>query len=216
MRVGEALVGEVLHQEPVALLEELGLRMVLGIAVGHALHGVAGVEVETFGFGDAFRQRLAVEHDFVADGLQHGCVGHIHSRAEHIMSQILSLFRLNMEVVAAQHRLLAFGADEHAEMGLVGSFVGREARVAVEAIGAVLQGQAFAVVVEFLHAVDDLFGQGIEVGLSLLIFFLVLLEPRAVVVVEHGFQKCYDFFHRVKISAKIVKNMAGNHYFCSG
>ena len=35
MRVGEALVGEVLRYEPVALFEEFGLGMVFGITVGY-------------------------------------------------------------------------------------------------------------------------------------------------------------------------------------
>ena len=137
MRVGKALVGEVLHHEPVALLEEFGLRVVLGIAVGHAFHGMAGVQVKTFGFGDGLHQGLAVEEDLVADGLQHGRVGHVHPRAEHVVAEVFRLLGLQMEIVAAQHRLLAFGADKHAEMGLIGSLVGREARVAVETVGAV-------------------------------------------------------------------------------
>ena len=186
MWVGEARLGEVLHQQPVALLEELGVGVVFGIAVRHALHGVAGVQAEGVGLMDTLHQRFAVEEDLIADGLQHGCVGHIHPRAEHVVAEVFRLFGLQMEVVAAEHRLLAFGTDEHAEMGLVRPLVGRETRVAVEAVGAVLQGQAFAVVVEFLHALYDLFGDGIEVRLRLLVLFLMLLKPRAVVVVEHG------------------------------
>ncbi len=184
MRVGETLVGEVLHHEPVALLEELGLRVVFGIAVGHAFHGVAGVQVETFGFGDGLHQRLAVEEDLVADGLQHGRVGHVHPGAEHVVAEVFRFLSLQVEVIAAQHRFLAFGTDEHAEMGFIRPLVGREARVAVEAVGAVLQGQALAVVVKLLHSGDDLLGQGVEVGLRRLVLFLVLLKPRAVVVVE--------------------------------
>ena len=140
VRVGETLVGEVLHHEPVALLEELGLWVVLGIAVGHAFHGVAGVQIETFGFGDGLHQGLAVEEDLVADGLQHGRVGHVHPGAEHVVAEVFRFLSLQVEVIAAQHRFLAFGTDEHAKVGLVGPLVGRETRVAVEAVGAVLQG----------------------------------------------------------------------------
>ncbi len=184
VRVGEACVREVLNYQPVALLEELGLWVLLGIAVGHAFHGMAGVQVKTFGFGDGFHQGLAVEEDLVADGLQHGRVGHVHPRAEHIVAEVFRLLGFKMEIVAAQHRLLAFGTDEHTEVGLVGPLVGREACVAIEAVGAVFQGQAFAVVVKFLHAGDDPLGQGVEVGLRRLVLFLVLLKPRAVIVVE--------------------------------
>ena len=189
VRIGETFVGKVLHHEPVALLEELGLWVFLGIAVGHAFHGMAGVQVKTFGFGDGFHQGLAVEEDLVADGLQHGRVGHVHPRAEHVVAEVFRLLGLQMEVVAAQHRFLAFGADKHAEVGLVGSLVGRETRVAVETVCAVFQGQAFAVVVELLHTGDDLLGQGIEIGLRRLVLFLVLLKPRAVVVVEDVVEK---------------------------
>ena len=156
VRVGEALVGEVLHHEPVALLEEIGQRVVLGVAVGHAFHGVAGVQVETFGFGDGLHQGLAVEEDLVADGLQHGRVGHVHPGAEHVVAEVFRFLSLQVEVIAAQHRFLAFGTDKHAKVGFVGPLVGREARVAVEVVGAVLQGQALAVVVKLLYTGDDL------------------------------------------------------------
>ena len=202
MRVGEACVGEVAHQQPVALLEEVGMGMVLGIAVGHALHGVAGVEAESVGLGDGFGQRLAVEEDLVADGLQHGRVGHVHPRAEHVARKVFRLLGLHVEIIAAQHRLLTFGADKHAEVGLVGPLVGREARVAIETVGAVFQGQAFAVVVKLLHAFDDLLGDGVEVGLRLLVLLLMLLKPRAVVVVEHGFEEFENIFHGVKFWGK--------------
>ena len=177
------------------MLEELCLWVVFGIAVGYAFHGVAGVQVKTFGFGDGLHQWLVVEEDLIADGLQHGRVGHVHPRAEHVMAEVFRLLGLQMEVVATQHRLLAFGADKHAEVGLVGSLVGRETRVAVETVGAVFQSQAFAFIVELLHAGDDLLGQGVEVGLRRLVLFLVLLKPRAVVVVEDVVEECEDFFH---------------------
>ena len=166
------------------LLEELGIGVVLGETIGHAFHGIAGVKAEGVSFGDTFHKWFAVEKDLVADGLQHGRVGHVHPRAKHVVAEIFRLLGFKVEVVAAQHRFLAFGTDEHAEVGLVRPLVGREARVAVEAIGAVFQSQAFAVVVELLHAGNDLLGQGIEIGLCRLVLFLMLLEPRAVVVVE--------------------------------
>ena len=43
-----------------------------------------------------------------------------------------------MEVVAGVEALLALGADVAAQVGLVGRFVLREAHVAVDAVGAVL------------------------------------------------------------------------------
>lgn len=101
MRVGEAFVGEVAHQQPVALLEEVGMGMVLGIAVGYALHGMAGVEAESVDLGDGFGQRLAIEEDLVADGLQHGRVGHVHSRAEHVVAEVFGFLGFKMEIVSA-------------------------------------------------------------------------------------------------------------------
>ena len=88
VRIGETFVGKVLHHEPVALLEELGLRVVLGIAVGHAFHGMAGVQVKTLGFGDGLHQGLAVEEDLVADGLQGSPLKRISSRM--VFSMVVS------------------------------------------------------------------------------------------------------------------------------
>ena len=119
-----------------------------------------------------------------------------------------------MEVVAAQHRLLAFWTDEHAEVGLVGPLVGRETGVAVETVGAVFQRQALTVVVKFLYAGDDLLGQGVEIGLRRLVLLLMLLEPQAVVVMKDVVEESEDFFHREIFLAKVGKKQTRKKFSC--
>ena len=63
---------------------------------------------------------------------------------------------LQVEIVAAVQRLLAVGGNIGTEMVLIGRLVGREARVAVEAVGAVADGQMGYRGVETGYAPDGL------------------------------------------------------------
>ena len=67
-------------------------------------------------------------------------------------------------------------------MGLVGRLVGREARVAVDAVHRVLGRQAYQGVVVFHHLVNQRLREGLEVGLDGQPAVLMVVEPRAVVV----------------------------------
>ena len=98
--------------------------------------------------------------------------------------------------------LLAFGIDIGAEVVLVWRLIRREASIAIEAIGTVLQGQSLHVVVELCHAFDDLLGNGVELRQGALILVFMFLKPRAVVVVENVVKECEDFFHWVRIFGK--------------
>ena len=195
-RAIEMLVVDFLHQQPVALLEELGIGMILGIAVGHPLQGAVSVPGETLGVFDGLLQRRPVVEDLLAEAFQGLGKGHVHPRTEHVAAEVVfRLTRLHLKVIAAEHRLLAAFANKHTEMGLVRPLVGRETGVAIKAIGAVFEGQPLHVGVELSHARDDLLGEDVELGLGALVFLLVLMEPLAVVVVEHVGEKGDDFFH---------------------
>ena len=192
----QVLIIDFLYQQPVALLEVFGVWMVFGIAVGYPFQGAMGVPGEAFGVFDGPLQRRPVVEDLLAKALQGLGEGHVHPRAEHVAAEIvLRLLGLNLEVIAAEHRLFAPLAHEYPEMGLVGPLVGRKTRVAIEAVGAVLERQSFHVGVELGHAGDELLGEDVELGLGALVFLLVLMEPLAVVVVEHVGEKGDDFFH---------------------
>ena len=87
-----------------------------------------------------------------------------------------------MDIVAASQRFLPFRANVAAEMPLVGRLVGREARVAVEAIDAVLHLQMGDFVVELGDAIDGLRDAVVETLAASVVLSLVLEKPRSVVV----------------------------------
>lgn len=196
MGIVEMLVIHLLDEQPVALLEEVSIRMVLGVAVGYPFHGATGVEGEALGLLDGLGQPLAVVEDLLTDAFQGLGVGHVHPRAEHVSAEVvLRLSWLYLEVIAAEHRLLAAFAHEHPEMGLVRPLVRRKTGVAIKTVGAVLEHQALHVGIELCHALDDLLSDGVELRLGALVFLFVLMKPFAVVVVEHVGEKGDDFFH---------------------
>ena len=67
-------------------------------------------------------------------------------------------------------------------MSLVRALVGREADVAVETVATVLGREVGNGGVEGCNGLDGLFHSLLKLGLGLLIFGLVLVEPRGVVV----------------------------------
>ena len=94
------------------------------------------------------------------------------------------MVRLQMEVVAAMQRLLAVGGDIGAQMVLVGRLVVREPRVAIEAVGAVLDGEVGYGGVERGNAYDGLLHALFKVGPDGVILLFVVLEPLPAVVLR--------------------------------
>ena len=196
MGIVEMLVIHLLDEQPVALLEEVSIRMVLGVAVGYPFHGATGVEGEALGLLDGLGQPLAVVEDLLTDAFQGLGVGHVHPRAKHVAAEvILRLPGLHLEVISTEHRLLPTLAYKHPKMGLVRPLVRRKTGVAVETIGAVLQRQSSHVVIKLLDAGDDLLSNGVELLQGVLIFLFMFMKPFAVVVVEHVGEEFNDFFH---------------------
>ena len=87
-----------------------------------------------------------------------------------------------MDVIAPVERFLAVGGYVGSKVALIGRLVGREACVAVEAIGDVLDAEMRHRGVEFCNLQDGLFDVGFEVFSHGIVFFLVLIKPLAVVV----------------------------------
>src|SRR5574344_2032470 len=100
------------------------------------------------------------------------------------MVQIVGIIRFKMEVVTAEHGLFTAWTDENAKMILVRTLVSGKADVAIEAVGAVFQGEVFTTVIEFLYAENELFGNLIEILLRFQVLVLMLLKPRPVVVAQ--------------------------------
>ena len=106
------------------MFEQLGLRMVFRITVGHPGEVSLTIEMEMLSLTDGFLERIGIEKNLVADASEHDVIRTIHARAKHIMPQIAGPFGFDMEVIAAFHRFLAIGTYEDAEMGLVRPLIG--------------------------------------------------------------------------------------------
>lgn len=93
-------------------------------------------------------------------------------------------------------------------MAFVGPFVGRESRVAVDAVGAVFCGQSVYRIVKFCDSCNQFFGKGIELFLGGEIFAFVGLKPFPVVVLFQTGKKVDYFFH-ISVVVISMSNPAG-------
>ena len=89
---------------------------------------------------------------------------------------------LEVEVVAAVGRLLAPGVDVSPHVALVGRLVGREARVAIDAVGAVAHGERGHGGIHLGQSADEVGREVLEGGARLVVFRPVGSHPFAVVM----------------------------------
>ena len=101
----------------------------------------------------------------------------------------------DVEIVAGMHRLLSAGAEEYAEVGFIGSLIGRESGIAIDAIGAVFGCEWGDLVVVFAYF-GDKFGTEVE---PLLLYILVArfvgVKPLTIIVLREIAHELHDFFH---------------------
>ena len=90
-----------------------------------------------------------------------------------------------MYVVSPTQGLLAAGVDICSEVVLVGRLVGREARVAIEAVGGIFNCDVSNGVVDRREAGNGIGHARFEIFPHCLILLSMLLKPGAVVVGRH-------------------------------
>ena len=98
-----------------------------------------------------------------------------------------------MDIVSAAQGFLAMSIHISAKMVLVGRLVGREARVAVEAICGVLDRHRCHLRVEVGNSTDGLRHALFKLAACLVVVGSMLLEPSTIVVSHHSPQERKDF-----------------------
>ena len=111
-------------------------------ALRRAAQRVVAAERECVGLADGPLDLGAVVENLVAHRAQHHRLGAVEPHGQHVsVGRAFAGVGLHMEVVAGIARLLAARGDVGADVLLVGPLVGAEARVARNAVGAVLHAQ---------------------------------------------------------------------------
>ena len=139
------------HEAVVFESQKVGKRSVGGVAFWDFLQSSVHVDCEaSVGCGKHLRGKLFPSVAYVLpDDRNHGWVVAVVARGEHVSVRIgVALACSEVEVVAGVHRLLTTGAKEHAQVSFIGSLVGGEACVAIDAVGAVFDSEVCDVIVE--------------------------------------------------------------------
>ena len=199
----DKLVGGGMEQAVGFEAEVLGVLRLLLKALGVALQRTLAVEHEGGSYGaDDFVEVATATYDVFAQDLQHLGVATVVARSQHVAVGIALATRTDVEVVARIARLLATGTDEGAHVGLIGTLVGTEAHIAIDAVGAVLGREARDRAVETTYLVDEFVHKTIELGLQGGIAIFVSHEPLSIVVGLQLAQEGDDCFHNAKIGKK--------------
>lgn len=178
------------------------LRLLLK-ALGVALQGAFAVEHEGGSYGaDNIVKVATATDDIFAQDLQHLGVATVVARGQHVAVGIAFATRTNVEVVARVARLLTTWTDEGAHVGLVGTLVGTEAHIAIDAVGAVLGREARDRTIETAYLVDEFVHKGVELCLQGGVAVFIGHEPLAIVVDLQLAQEGDDCFHGAKIGKK--------------
>lgn len=186
---GEEVVVGVSAQVPLFEPQQVVVLCARGEALRGAGERLAMVEVEAFGTLNGGTDSLGIVQDLLADALQHVPVEAVGTCAQHITTQIVTALRLNVEVVARIAPFLTVGSDKDPEVRLVGSLVGRETRVAIDAVGAVAEAQTRHRAIYLAHTGDERLGKGVEGGLRSEVLLLVLCKPLAIVILAQRRKK---------------------------
>ena len=136
-------------------------------------------------------KRIGLEHYLLADALQNFFCWVVQTAAHKI--SVCCRFKVN--VISGHARFLSARAHIYAEPVFVRTLVGREAYVAVYAIGAVLWLKVLASWVEQGNALYKFFGKGGSLLLDNLVFGSMSIEPRLVVILRQLQVKIEYFFH---------------------
>lgn len=178
-----------LDQEILLHLQILPQGVVLGIALGHGLErlGHPLVSGGDLGIVHDGQELIGLGIDEATQLVQDVFLGPPDAAAQH------HLVDAEVDIVAGLHRVAATLADDARKVSLVGALVMGETDVAVDAIDAILDGQATRLGVKIGHAGDEALHVLLPRAPQGVVGILARLEPGPVIINSQLAQERHNF-----------------------